>query len=71
MVSAEEHEHDGVTPGHVRPHQIPHLRIDPRFDLLRGQSVAEFLHVRQWPPAQTDGGRADEFLELGSARFAG
>ena len=62
-------QHHGVTAFHVRVHQIAHLRIDPFFDLLGEQSLADLLQIRQRAAAQYLGGLVDQPLELHPAEL--
>ena len=45
-------------------HQLAHLRVDPRLDLLVEQPLADLFQITQRAPAQRTGGLADQFFEL-------
>ena len=50
--------------GHVRPHQLTHLRIDPGLDSLDEQALADLVQVAQQAPAQCRCRLTDEVFEL-------
>ena len=57
-------EHHGVAAGHVCPHQLTHLGVDPALDPLGEQPLADLVQIAQQPPAQRRRRLADEVFEL-------
>lgn len=55
--------------GHVGPHDLAHLRIDPADDLLHEQAFGEFVDVGDGVAAQHPGTLADEVLEFRAAQL--